>query len=128
MSEPIVFISNLRIKEGKVEEYKRFTRETTAWIKANRPRTVAILEYTSEDGTEASVVIVFPDAEAMEAHMLGLGELPNKAREYVEVASLQIYGKPNETTLETMKMIADSGVTFNIKPQAIGGYMRLESG
>ena len=107
MSEPIVFISNLRIEEDKLEEYKQFTRETTEWIKANRPRTDAILEYASKDGTEVSIVIVFPDAEAMQAHMQGLGELPQKTREYAEVANIQIYGMPNEATLVTMNMIAD---------------------
>jgi hypothetical protein len=73
-------------------------------------------------------VIVFPDAEAMEAHMQGLGELPNKTREYAEVFSLQIYGMPNKATLETMKMIAGSGVAYSIKPQPIGGYIRFKSG
>lgn len=127
MSEPIVMISNGRIKESKVEEYKGFTRETTEWIKTNRPGTVAILEYISEDNTELSIVLFFSDAEAMEAHMRGLGELPEESREYLEISSIQIYGKPNDATLETMKMIADSGIVFNIKPQAIGGYIRLKS-
>ena len=128
MSDPIVMVSNLIIKEGKVEEYKQFTQEATEWIKANRPRTDAILEYSSADGTELSIVIVFPDADAMQTHMEGLGEFPNKTREFAQVDNIQIYGQPNKTTLETMKMIADSGVTFNIKPQAIGGYIRLKSG
>lgn len=128
MSEPIVMISNLRILESKLEEYKKFTLEAIEWIKANRPRTVALLEYTSEDGTGGSIVIVFPDAEAMEEHMKGLGEFPNKTREFAEVFSIQIYGRPNEATLETMNMIAGSGITFDIKPQAVGGYLRLKSG
>lgn len=128
MSNPIVMVSSLRIKQAKIEDYKRFTLEATEWIKANRPRTDAILEYVSEDGTEGSIVIVFPDADAMQTHMQGLGEFPSKTREFAQVDNIQIYGQPNETTLEMMKMIAESGVTFNIKPQAIGGYMRLESG
>ncbi len=126
MSGPIVFVTNLRIKEGKVEEYKQFTRETTEWLKANRPSTLAILEYTSEDGTELSIVIVFADAKAREVHMLGLGELPTKSFEYLDIVNLQIYGTPTETTLEMMKMIGGSGIVFNIKPQSIGGYIRSE--
>ena len=128
MSEPIVMISNLRIKEGKLEEYKKFTREATEWLQANRPGTTAILEYVSEDGTDLSVVLIFSNAEAMQAHMQGLGEFPDKSRELAQVESIQIYGKPNETTLEMMKMIGGAGITFNIKPQRIGGYIRLSSG
>lgn len=125
MSEPIVFVSKLRLKEGKLEEYKQFTRETTKWLEANRPRTVAILEYFSEDGTELSIVIIFADADAMQVHMQGLGELPTKSFEYLEPVSLEIYGKPNEATLEMMKMIGGSAVAFNINPHSIGGYARL---
>ena len=128
MSEPIVMVSNLRIKEGKVEEYKKFTLAATEWIKENRPGTAAILENASEDGAELSIVIIFSDAEAMQAHMAGLGEFPNKSRELAAVESIQIYGEPNETTLDMMKMIGGSGITFNIKPQWIGGYTRLSSG
>jgi hypothetical protein len=29
--------------------------------------------------------------------------------------------------MATMKMIADAGLTFNIKPQWIGGFTRLSS-
>lgn len=126
MSEPIVFVSNLRLKEGKVEEYKQFTRETTAWLQANRPRTIAIQEYLSKDGTELSIVIIFADADAMQVHMQRLGELPTKSFEYLEPLNIQIYGKPNEATLEMMKMIGGSEVTFNIKPHAIGGYIRFK--
>lgn len=65
-------------------------------------------------------MIVFPNAEAMQAHMQGLGEFPIETREYAHVENIQIYGQPNETNLETMIMIADFGTTLNIKPQAIG--------
>ncbi len=127
MSEPIVMISNLRIKEGHVGEYKQFTQEVTEWIEANRPGTAAILEYLSEDETELSIVIVFSGAEAMQAHIQGLGEFPDKSREYAEVESIQIYGKPNEATLKTMRMIADAGLAIKITPQWIGGFTRLSS-
>jgi len=72
-------------------------------------------------------LIVFPDAEAMQAHMQGLGEFPNKTREYAQVENIQIYGQSNETNLETKNMIADSGIALNIKGQVIGGYIRFKS-
>jgi hypothetical protein len=127
MSEPIVFISNQRIKGGSEAGYKQNYVETVEWIKANRPRTVANLAYLSEDNAEASIVIVFPDAEAMELHMRGLGELPKRALGFMEITSLQIYGTPTEATMQIMKKIAGSGVALTIKSQPIGGYIRLKS-
>jgi len=128
MSEPIVFISNQRIKEGKFDEYAQNYRQVAEMTEANKPGTVAHLAYANEDGTEMSIVHVFPDAESMELHMQGVDELAKKAFEFMEIVSFQIYGKPSDTVLEAMKKIVGSGVTLNIKPQPVGGYIRFKSG
>ena len=128
MSEPIVFISNQRIKEGKLDGYKQYYRQVAELTEANKPGTVAHLAYANEDGTAVSIVHIFPDAESMELHMLGVDELAKKASEFMEIVSFEVYGRPSDTVLETMKKIAGSGVTLNIKPQPIGGYIRFRPG
>ena len=128
MSEPIVFISNQRIKEGKLDGYKQYYRQVAELTEANKPGTVAHLAYANEDGTAVSIVHIFPDAESMELHMLGVDELAKKAFEFMEIVSFEVYGRPSDTVLEAMKKIAGSGVTLDIKPQPIGGYIRFKSG
>lgn len=128
MSEPIVFISNQRIKEGKLDEYKQSYRENIGIIKADKPGTVAHLAYINEDGSEVSMVHVFPDAESMDLHFQGVGERAKKAFEFMEIISYEIYGRPSDTVLEMMQQIAGSGVVLNLKLQHMGGYLRLKSG
>ena len=128
MSEPIVFISKQRIKPGKLEGYKRYYREVAEFTEANKPGTVAHLAYLSEDGAEATVVHVFPDAQAMEAHMRGVGKIAEKSAEFMEVVGWEIYGRPSNAVLEGMLKLAGPKVTLSIKPQPIGGYIRLTSG
>ena len=128
MSEPIVFVSNQRIKEGKLEGYKQHYLQVAEFTKANKPGTVAHLAYVSEDGTEASVVHLFPDAESMERHMQGIGEVAKASLEFMEVVSFEIYGRPSDAVLETMTRAGGSGVTLKIRPQPIGGYIRFGSG
>jgi quinol monooxygenase YgiN len=72
MSEPIVLISNQRIKEGKLDEYTQSYRENVEILMADKPGTVAHLAYVSEDGSEVSMVHVFPDAESMDLHFQGV--------------------------------------------------------
>jgi quinol monooxygenase YgiN len=126
VSEPIVFISNQRIKPGKLEGYKQQYREVAAFTEANKPGTVAHLAYLSEDGSEATVVHVFPDAQAMEAHMRGIGPIAQKAAEFMEVVSWQIYGRPSNAVLEGMLKLAGPKVTLSIKTENVGGYLRLK--
>jgi hypothetical protein len=128
MSEPIIFISNQRVKEGKLEGYKHYYRQVAEQAKADKPGTIAHIAYHNEEGTELSIIHIFPDAEAMELHMKGVDELAKKAFEYVEILSFEIYGKPTETVLEGMMQIVGSSIALNIRPQLIGGYIRVSLG
>ena len=127
MANPIIFISNQRIKEGKLEDFKKYYLQVAAMTEATKPGTAAHLAYLNEEGTKVSIVHIFPDAASMELHMKGVDELAKKAYQFVEIESFEIYGKPSDTVLAGMLQIAGSGVTLNIKPQSVGGYIRLKS-
>jgi hypothetical protein len=127
MSEPIIFISDQRIKEGKLEAYKQYYQQMVETIEATKPGTVANLAYVNKDGTEVSVIIVFPDAASMDLYMQVAAELTEKGFEFMRILSLEIYGKPNNTVAELLKKISGSGVTLTLKPQPIGGYIRFKS-
>jgi len=128
MSEPIIFISHQRVKEGKLEGYKHYYRQVAEQAKANKPGTLAHMAFHNEEGSELSIIHIFPDAESMEAHMQGVDELAKKAYEYVEILGFEIYGKPTEAVLERMMQIVGSPITLNIRPQLIGGYIRFNPG
>ena len=127
MSEPIIFISNQRVKEGKLEGYQHYYRQVAEQAQANKPGTIAHLAYLNEQGSELSIIHIFPDAEAMELHMVGVDQLAKKAYEYVEILSFDIYGQPTEVVLERMMQIVGSGIALNLRPQRIGGYIRFNA-
>jgi hypothetical protein len=126
MSDPIIFISHQRVKEGKLEGYTQYYRQVAEMTKANKPGTVAHLAYVNEAGKELSIIHIFSDAESMELHMIGVDELAKKAYEYVEILSFEIYGRPTDIVLERMMQIVGSGIELNLRPQLIGGYIRFK--
>jgi hypothetical protein len=128
MSEPIVFISHQRIKEGKLDAYKQSYSEYIGIIKADKPGTVAHLAYVNEDGSEVTMVHVFPDAEAMDLHFQGVDERAKKAFEFVEIIRYEIYGRPSDTVLEKMQQFAGSRIVLDLNLEHMGGYLRLKSG
>jgi quinol monooxygenase YgiN len=128
MSEPIIFISHQRVKEGKLEGYKDYYRQVAEQARQHKPGTVAHIAYHNKEGSELSIIHIFSDAEAMELHMKGVDELAKKAYEYVEILSFEIYGKPANILLQRMLHIVGSSIALNIKPQLIGGYIRFKSG
>ena len=124
MTEPIVFISRNRIKEGKVDEFRKHYQASVPPIIANKPGTLVQLAYESEDLTEVTIVRLFPGADEMDSHLHGASERSKKAYEFIEPLSIEIYGTPNSDTLDVLKKIAGSGIRVRVNPRYIGGFIR----
>jgi hypothetical protein len=128
MSEPIVFISTHRIKESRLDEFKLYLQQGSRVIEASKPRTVAFLAYLDEDGTTVRIVHIFPDPEAMELHMEGVGERAKGAYEFLEPVGFAIYGKPDDRVMQMMmQQSAGSGAILEVMPQHVAGYIRLDA-
>jgi quinol monooxygenase YgiN len=128
MSEPIVFISRSRVKEGRLDDFKLFYQAGAERLRREKPGTVAFLAYASDDGAEVSIVHVFRDADAMDRHMQGVAERAKEAYQFIESAGFDFYGTPNEGVLQKMKPIAGSALSVSVRPQYLGGYLRLTAG
>jgi len=129
MSEPIVFISHSTVKEGRLEDLKDFLRAGATVLEAEKPGTVAFLAYANEEGSQLSIVHVFPDADAMDLHLQGVDERAGAADEFIQTQGYEIYGAPSETVLETMRRFASTeGVSLTVRPDKAGGYLRPLAG
>jgi hypothetical protein len=128
MSEPIVFITHHRVKDGKFEALQEYNLGAFQHVHDEKPATLALLGYAGEDGSEVSFVHVFPDAEVMDLHFQGADERANKASEFIQPMRMEIYGVPNDGVLDWMNQIAESGVSVNINPIMLGGFLRLNTG
>jgi quinol monooxygenase YgiN len=125
VTEPIVFISHNRIKPGKLDALKAFIREGAKAIDVDKPGTVAFLAYADEEGTEVDIVHIFPDADAMDAHMEGVQERVGAAADYIVGAGVEIYGTPSERVLQIMREYESDQEPLAVQPTHLGGYLRL---
>jgi hypothetical protein len=124
MPEPVVFISRNKIREGKVDEFRKHYRDSIPWILATKTDTLAQLAYENEEATELTVVRIFPSAEALDSQIQGADERSKKTYEFIEPVSIEIFGTPHSATLEQMKKIAGFGVAVKISPHFMGGFIR----
>ena len=125
MADVVVFISHNRVKPGQFEGLERFAPEITGIIERDKPGTAAMLTYANEDGTEVSIVHVFPDAGAMQRHLEGLDDRAAKAFEYMETVGYEIYGSPGAGVLEMMRGFAATlGADLTVRPGNLAGYLR----
>ena len=124
MSEPIVFISRNRIKEGMTDEFRKHYSKSVPLTQAGKPGTLVQLAYENEEATEVTIIRLFPTAGALDLQLQGASERSKRTYEFIEPVSVEIYGTPNPATLELLKEIAGSGVIVSVNPQFIGGFVR----
>jgi quinol monooxygenase YgiN len=124
MTNPIVFISRNRIKEGKNDEFRKHYQDSIPPILAGKTGTLAQLAYENEEATEFTIVRLFPSADALDLQIQGADERSKKTYTFIEPISIEIFGTPNPATLEMMKKIAGSGIAVKISPNYMGGFIR----
>jgi quinol monooxygenase YgiN len=126
MPGPIVFISHNTVKAGMLEGFRNAFGQVAQALGAEKPGTVVFLAFAADDGSEVSVVHVFPDADAMGQHLQGVQERTGMAVEFIQTKGYEIYGAPSEPVLEAMRGFADAeGVPLHVQSDHVGGYLRL---
>ena len=127
MSGPIVFVSHFAVKEDRLEDLERLSAEIVAELEADKPGTVAYLMYLDEEGSRFTVAHCFPDAGTMDRHFEGSDERTAQAFEVMTPLGWEIYGRPSDGALETMRQgAAATGVPLTVLPDHVGGFLRLQ--
>jgi hypothetical protein len=105
MVVPLIFITTITLKEGKLEDFKHYSEQMGKFVQENEPRIIHFEQYINEDGTEMTGVQIHPDEDSMAFHMQVAGERMAQAYEFIEaIKSLQIYGEPSDAFVEQMKL------------------------
>ncbi|HZB04113.1 MAG TPA: hypothetical protein VE737_07310 [Actinomycetota bacterium] len=128
MTEPIVFVSHFRIKDGKLDGLKQLFPEVLEMLEAEKPRTTAQLAYLDDAGTKVSIVHVFTDADTMDLHFRGAEERSRAAYEFMDPAGWEIYGTPSDAAMQMMRQAATSAaVALTVHSKYLGGFLRMQS-
>jgi hypothetical protein len=126
MPSPFIFIATNRLKAGQLDRERKRVPGLVEFIEASEPRVIAFNEYVNEAGDEVTVVQIHPDAASMEAHMEIVRERAQEA--YAETLEatvrIQVFGRPTEAILETLRQQAGSGVEISVNGEHLGGFTR----
>ena len=119
---------SLQGQGGQARRSEAALRRGRTGLREGKPQTAAWLIYLDEGGSRVSFVHCFPDARSMDLHFEGSDERSAAVYEFVEPDGFEIYGSPSDEALETMRQAAEgSGVSFNVRPEHLGGFLRAQS-
>ena len=135
MFTPLIYMSTWKIKEGRLEDYRRFTKEFMEIVEGKEPQLIAINIFLNEDETEMTSIQVHPDTASMDFHMQVLAkvigqdmiEWINRA-DFLEPKHIEIYGTPSAKLLEADQQLVDAGIPRSVKPLHFAGFTRSAAG
>jgi hypothetical protein len=126
MSSPFIFIATNRLKAGQLKRERERVPGLVEFIEASEPRLIAFNEYANEAGDTVTVVQIHPEAASMEAHMEIVRERAQQA--YAETLDatirIQVFGRPTDAILETLRQQAGNGVEISVNAEHLGGFTR----
>jgi hypothetical protein len=128
MSDPIIFISRNRVKDGMLAEFMRHYQNSIPRTETEKPGTFVQLAYVSADASSIDIIRLFPNAEALDSQLRGADDRSKVTYQFIEPTSVEIYGSPSDFAIEMMKKVAGSGIKVSISPRFIGGFIRPTSG
>jgi hypothetical protein len=124
MTDPIVFIIRHQILEGMGDDFVKHYQNRVQPTLEDKPDTVVQLAYINQENAEVVIVRLFPDAEALDHQIQGAEERTKVTYQFIEPTEIEIFGTPNQSTLEKMNEIAGLGIEIKIHPEYIGGFVR----
>jgi quinol monooxygenase YgiN len=125
MSGPIVFISHFRVRDGTGDNVRAMLTMGVERIRSEKPRTASMAAYLDEDGSRVSIVHVFPDADAMDAHFEGSDQRSASAYEVIKPAGWEIYGPASSAAVDQMRReAAIAGVPLTVARTLVAGFLR----
>ena len=135
MKDLLIYISTWRIKEGRLEDFKQFTRKLVEIYRKNEPQLIAFNVFLNEEETEMTSIQIHPNTDSMDFHMQevnrALGEEMNdwvERADFIEPKHIEIYGTPSAALLEADQPFVDSGIARSIKPILLAGFTRSTAG
>jgi hypothetical protein len=127
MANPIVYISRNRVKEGMLDDFRIHYLDSVPSVELGKSGSIVQLAYVNEDANEIDIIRVFPDAESMEFQIMGVDAHSKVTCQYLEPTRIEIYGAPNDNTIDIMRKVIGLSIEVHVNPQFIDGYISSKS-
>jgi hypothetical protein len=125
MSGPFIYVSTWTIKDGRLEETKKFLAEHANLVETNEPRLISFNLYLDEATRTVGVVQVHPDSASMELHMQLIAEHLSGAFDYLDTTvGEQYYGTKSEHLTELLAPWEEPSVPVTNLPTHLAGFTR----
>jgi hypothetical protein len=108
LSEVIVYIDRSNIRPGSIEPLKQGVEKLVEFIKAREPQLIAYGFHIDDRTQTMTVVAVHPDSASLELHLEVGGPEFRKLAGFIDLRSIEVYGRPSEKVRGALRGKADA--------------------
>lgn len=69
MADEVVYIDRFEVRDGRLEEFKRYAKEMAAFVEEQEPGVTSFNYFFDEAEARGTAVFVFSDADALDRHL-----------------------------------------------------------
>lgn len=125
MTGPFIYVGTWTIKDGRLDDAKKFLEEHADLIETNEPRLISFNIYLDKGAGTVGVVQVHPDSASMELHMQLIAEHLSGAFDYLETTvSVHYYGTKSEHLSKLLAPWEEPGAPVTNLPTYLAGFTR----
>jgi hypothetical protein len=125
MSEPVVFISQFRVRRGGETPLREAAAHAVDLIQSTKPGTALYGAYLDESASTVRFVHAFPDGEALVHHFEGADQRAGAVTEILAPSGFELFGRAPAGPTDRLQRDADlAGVLLERFPDAIAGFLR----
>lgn len=99
----IVYVDQSTVREGKLGELKAAMAELVDFVEANEPDILSYNVYFTDDGTRMTVMHTHADSASLAYHLEVAGPEFPPIGEFIELETIDVYGRPDENIVREMK-------------------------
>jgi len=103
MIQPLVYIDRSEIRPGKLEVLQAGMKELAAFVEANEPQIMSYGFFLDAERRWMTLVAVHPDSASMEYHMEVAGPLFGQFAAWIDMKSIEVYGRPSDKVLARLR-------------------------
>ena len=104
MGRKLQLSARMKIREGKLEGFKRQAAVCISRVKEKDPGTLQYDWFLNSDKTECEILEAYESSEAILAHIANLREPLGILKQYAMDHSVVLYGDPSPELIQTAKM------------------------
>jgi len=99
MSEQVVYVDRFQLREGKLEDFRRYATEVAAFVQEHEPGVVSFNYYIGQDGERGTALFVFSSAEALDSHLDVVSSRFQEGYEQLRATEIELLGEPSDRAI-----------------------------